>query len=93
MPTKHTTVRLSEDGKARLLRLSSDSQAATIEEALATLEERRRCWWGGEIGEEARAALAVMALDDGVAARIEQQEAAAQLVARLILDERARRTA
>jgi hypothetical protein len=91
MPTKHTTVRLSDDGKARLLRLSKDSQAETIEEALEVLEERRSAWWGGEIGVEARAALSVMALEDAIAAQIEQQEAAERLVGRLILEERARR--
>lgn len=88
---KHTTVRLSQEGKARLLRLSTDSQAETIEEALEALEERRGSWWGGEVGVEARGALSVMALEDAVAAGIEQQEAAERLVSRLILEERARR--
>ena len=88
---KHTTVRLSSDGKARLLRLSTDSQAETIEEALEVLEERRGSYWGGEIGVEARGALSVMALEDAVAERIDQEDAAARLVSRLILEERERR--
>lgn len=88
---KHTTVRLSQEGKARLLRLSTDSQTETIEEALEALEERRGAWWGGEIGTDARRVLSLLALEDAVAAGIEQQEAAQQLVSRLILEERARR--
>lgn len=88
---KHTTVRLSDDGKARLLRLSSDSQADTIERALVLLEAQRGAWWGGRIGADARRVLSLMALEDAVAAQIEQQEAAERLVERLILEEQTRR--
>lgn len=90
-PTKHTTLRLSEEGKARLLRLSTDSQAETIEEALVLLEAHRAAWWGGKIGQEARATLSTMALEDAVKAGTEQNIAAECLIARLILEERDRR--
>lgn len=54
---------------------------------------RKSSYWRGTIGREAAAALSVMALQDAIQARIEQDEAAEQLVARLILEERDRRLA
>lgn len=47
--------------------------------------------WAGTIGPDARTALSVMAAEDAVRLGIEQDAAAAQFVARLILEERARR--
>jgi hypothetical protein len=92
MATRHTTVRLSEAGKAQLRRLSAgERQTETIEEALTLLEARRGAYWGGEIGADARRVLSLMALQDAVAGQIEQQEAAERLVGRLILKEQARR--
>jgi len=54
---------------------------------------RKRGYWRGTIGHEARAALSVMALQDAIVQRIEQSEAEAKLIASLILAERQRRLA
>lgn len=54
---------------------------------------RAATYWRGSIGREARVALAVMALQDAVAAGIAQHAAEAQLIARLVLAERDRRIA
>ncbi len=49
-------------------------------------------YWRGSIGREARAALSIMAFQDGIASRLtDQHEAEEQLIARLILAEAERR--
>ena len=50
-----------------------------------------RTYWRGSIGRDARLALRIMALQDAIAQRIEQDAAEAALIAKLIMDERARR--
>lgn len=52
---------------------------------------RKPGYWRGTIGPDARAALSIMALQDAVAGGLEQSEAEAQMIARLILEERERR--
>lgn len=52
---------------------------------------RKPGYWRGTIGPDARAALSIMALQDAVAERIEQDKAEAALIARLIMEERVRR--